>query len=45
VTAVDDVRTMDPVSYIRALGLQPEDSFGFCPNFAHGSIYFGWRKG
>ena len=25
-------------------GYGPEDSYGFCPNFAHGSIYFGWRK-
>jgi hypothetical protein len=30
-TVVDDVRTLDPVSYIRALGLQPEDSYGFLP--------------
>jgi len=25
-------------------GYEPEDSFGFCPNFAHRGIYFGWRK-
>jgi len=25
-------------------GYGPEDSYGFCPNFAHGSIYFGWAK-
>jgi hypothetical protein len=25
-------------------GYGPEDSFGFCPNFGNGSIYFGWRK-
>jgi hypothetical protein len=25
-------------------GYEPEESFGFCPNFANGSIYFGWRK-
>jgi hypothetical protein len=25
-------------------GYGPEDSFGFCPNFPHSSIYFGWRK-
>jgi hypothetical protein len=23
---------------------EPDDSFGFCPNFAGGSIYFGWRE-
>jgi hypothetical protein len=26
-------------------GYEPEDSFGFCPNFAHRGIYFAWRKG
>jgi hypothetical protein len=25
-------------------GYQPEDSYGFCPNFPHSSIYFGWRQ-
>jgi hypothetical protein len=25
-------------------GYEPEDSYGFCPNFPHRSIYFGWRK-
>jgi putative oligomerization/nucleic acid binding protein len=25
-------------------GYEPEDSYGFCPNFPHSSIYFGWRK-
>jgi hypothetical protein len=25
-------------------GYEPEDSYGFCPNFEHASIYFGWRK-
>jgi hypothetical protein len=25
-------------------GYEPEDSFGFCPNFEHNRIYFGWRK-
>jgi hypothetical protein len=25
-------------------GYEPEDSFGFCPNFSHRSIYFAWRK-
>lgn len=30
-TVVDDIRTLDPVSYIRQVGLQPEDSYGFIP--------------
>jgi hypothetical protein len=30
-TVADDVRTLDPVAYIRQLGLQPEDSYGFLP--------------
>ena len=30
-TVIDDARTLDPVSYIRQLGLQPEDSYGFVP--------------
>jgi hypothetical protein len=30
-TITDDVRTLDPVSYIRQLGLRPEDSYGFLP--------------
>ena len=25
-------------------GYQPEDSFGFCPDFNSNSIYFAWRK-
>jgi hypothetical protein len=25
-------------------GFRPEDSYGFCPNFPHSSIYFAWRK-
>ena len=29
---------------ISKFGYEPEDSFGFCPNFPHRSIYFGWRK-
>jgi hypothetical protein len=29
---------------ISKFGYGPEDSFGFCPNFPHRSIYFGWRK-
>jgi hypothetical protein len=29
---------------ISKLGYGPEDSFGFCPNFAHNRIYFGWRR-
>jgi hypothetical protein len=30
-TVADDARTLDPVAYIRQLGLQPEDSYGFLP--------------
>src|SRR5215207_3292654 len=30
-TVTDDVRSLDPVSYIRQLGLHPEDSYGFVP--------------
>jgi hypothetical protein len=29
---------------ISGWGYEPEDSYGFCPNFPHSSIYFGWRK-
>jgi hypothetical protein len=29
---------------ISKFGYEPEDSFGFCPNFDHNRIYFGWRK-
>jgi hypothetical protein len=28
---VDDVRDLDPISYVRQLGLHPEDSYGFVP--------------
>jgi hypothetical protein len=28
---------------IAARRYDPEDSFGFCPNFEQSSIYFGWR--
>jgi hypothetical protein len=30
-TAIDDIRGLDPVSYIRSVGLRPEDSYGFVP--------------
>jgi hypothetical protein len=40
-TTVDDIRGLDPVAYIRAVGLRPEDSYGFVP----GNIYFARRKG
>jgi hypothetical protein len=30
-TLCSDLRSLDPVSYIRATGLQPEDSYGFVP--------------
>jgi hypothetical protein len=29
---------------IAGWGYQPEDSFGFCPDFNSNSIYFAWRK-
>jgi hypothetical protein len=29
---------------INKWGYEPEDSLGFCPNFANRSIYFAWRK-
>jgi hypothetical protein len=25
-------------------GYDPEDSFGFCPDFNSNSVYFAWRK-
>jgi hypothetical protein len=28
---IDDIRSLDPVAYIRRLGLHPEDSYGFVP--------------
>jgi hypothetical protein len=30
-TAIEDMRNVDPVAYIRATGLRPEDSYGFLP--------------
>jgi hypothetical protein len=33
--AVEDMRSVDPVAYIRATGLRPEDSFGFLPIDLH----------
>src|SRR3954462_13708962 len=34
---VHDERAVDPVTYIRALGLRPEDSYGFLPLDIHDS--------
>lgn len=42
--AIEDMRSVDPVAYIRATGLRPEASYGFCPDFDNGAIYFAWRK-
>lgn len=42
--AVEDMRKVDPVAYVRATGLRPEDPFGFCPDFDNSGIYFAWRK-
>ena len=37
----DDSRALDPVAYIRAIGLRPEDSYGFLPLDLHsGSSFF-----
>lgn len=33
--AIEDMRSVDPVAYIRAVGLRPEDSFGFLPIDLH----------
>ena len=33
--AVEDMRSVDPVAYIRAVGLRPEDSYGFLPLDLH----------
>lgn len=38
---VEDLRDVDPVEYIRAVGLRPEDSYGFLPLQLHSaSSYF-----
>lgn len=29
--AIEDIRATDPIAYIRAIGLRPEDSYGFLP--------------
>lgn len=39
-TIVDDSRAVDPVAYIRALGLRPEDSIGFLPLDVHSEASF-----
>ena len=40
-TAVEDMRSVDPVAYIRATGLRPEDSYGFLPiELNSGSSFF-----
>jgi hypothetical protein len=31
VTTIDDIRGLDPVAYIRSVGLRTEDSSGFVP--------------
>ena len=33
--AIEDMRSADPVAYIRAVGLRPEDSYGFLPIDLH----------
>ena len=38
---IEDMRSVDPVGYIRATGLRPEDSYGFLPIDLHeGTSYF-----
>ena len=34
-TAIEDMRDVDPIAYIRATGLRPEDSYGFLPIDLH----------
>lgn len=45
-TVAEDFRTMDPVSYIRSVGLRPEDSYGFVPTKLKdgGSSLFLYRE-
>jgi hypothetical protein len=42
--AIEDMRSVAPVTCIGAPGLRPEDSFGIGPSFEHSAIYFAWRK-
>jgi hypothetical protein len=42
-TPTDDVRSLNPVAYIRQLGLQPEDSYGFAPMKLSGSLLYLYR--
>ncbi len=37
---VEDMRSVEPFEYIRAVGLQPEDCYGFLPLDMGGSSYF-----
>jgi hypothetical protein len=38
---VDDMRAVDPIGYITAVGLRPEDSFGFLPlDLSEGASFF-----
>ena len=37
---VEDQRAVDPIAYIRALGLRPEDSYGFLPLDIHDASSF-----
>ena len=42
-TTIDDIRGLDPVSYIRAVGLRPEDSYGFVPVEMGGELLYVYR--
>ena len=38
---IEDMRSVDPVGYIRAVGLRPEDSYGFLPiDLSEATSYF-----
>jgi hypothetical protein len=43
--AIEDMRSVEPVAYIRAVGLRPEDSYGFLPIDLHDttSYFFLYR--
>ena len=39
--AVEDMRAVDPIGYIQAVGLRPEDSYGFLPlDLSDGASFF-----
>jgi hypothetical protein len=40
--AIEDMRSVDPLAYIRAVGLRPEDSYGFLPLDWHDVTPYIW---